>query len=142
MVFEATRRARPSLVRGPVDAPPCKWHLPLRLYAGRWHFDPVRVLAPQRRPCHRCPNLVERPTVLPFVKVIITPYKEFYYIGFLLSKRGLGYLVEWRSYMIHIKDQRGSLTPMANVIADETVLSLKLPTAVKPVQFVSNVHRN
>jgi hypothetical protein len=46
LVLASVRRARPASVRGPVDAPPCKWHLPLRFYAGRCHFELERVLAP------------------------------------------------------------------------------------------------
>ena len=33
LVLASVRRARPASVRGPVVAPPCKWHLPLTLYA-------------------------------------------------------------------------------------------------------------
>jgi hypothetical protein len=94
LVLASVRRARPALVLDPVDAPPCKWHLPFTLYAGRRQLAPDRVLALQRRPCHRCPNLVERPTVLPFVNPIVVPYIGFYYTVFLLSKRGWAYLVE------------------------------------------------
>jgi len=38
--------SRPASVLGPVDAPPCSLHLPLRAVSRRLHGVPARVLAP------------------------------------------------------------------------------------------------
>ena len=51
LVLASVSRARPSLVLGPVLAPPCSLQRPTGSLAGRWHRVPRRVLASHRIPC-------------------------------------------------------------------------------------------
>ena len=70
-----------------------KEHLDITDPEFTWHAEPDLVLAPHRTPFHLSPNLVKRPTVLPFVNPIVVPYIGFYYIVFLLLKR------EWADFV-------------------------------------------
>ena len=51
LVLASVSRARPSLVLGPVEAPPWSLQRPTGSLAGRWHGVPLRVRASQRIPC-------------------------------------------------------------------------------------------
>jgi hypothetical protein len=74
VVCKAAILSRPAWVRGPVDLPPCRVHLPVRFTAGRWQAPPAFVLAPQRTPGQFGPKRVSRPIVtLPFAIISNTP---------------------------------------------------------------------
>ena len=73
-------RARPSLVFGPVLAPPCSLQRPFFLFAGRWQPVPRRVFAPHRCPGQSGPKRHSIPILtLPFVSMEHTPSIGYYY---------------------------------------------------------------
>ena len=51
LILASVSRARPSLVLGPVEAPPWSLQRPTGSLAGRWHKVPRRVRASHRIPC-------------------------------------------------------------------------------------------
>mgnify|MGYP004246713169 CR=1 FL=1 len=78
--FASEIRARPSIVFGPVLAPPCNLQRPFLLIAGERQAVPLRVFAPQRWPGQSGPNRHSIPTVTSFfVSINYTPYKGYYY---------------------------------------------------------------
>ena len=55
LVLASVSRARPSLVRWPVEAPPWSLQRPTGSLAGRWHKVPLRVRASHLWPCQSGP---------------------------------------------------------------------------------------
>ena len=79
-MFAAAIFARPCSVRGPELAPPCSRQRPFRLFAGRRHAVPRRVLAPQRCPGQSGPKRVSSPiSTLSFAIIWTSPLMGYYF---------------------------------------------------------------
>jgi len=110
LAFESL--ARPSLVLGPVDAPPCSLQRPAGCFAGLWHGVPLRVFAPHLSPGQFTPNC----HWIPFCRLLFVIFKTppligFYSITFWLMEPGSGgmeviiilSLCPWQPWVIYQK---------------------------------------
>ena len=91
LILASVSRARPSLVLGPVLAPPWSLQRPTGSLAGRWHKVPRRVRASHRIPCQFGPY--SHGLGLAFIVLNYHRFMGFYYTPSWMALLGMRVLV-------------------------------------------------
>ena len=92
LILASVSRARPSLVLGPVEAPPGSLQRPTGSLAGRWHKVPRRVRASHRIPCQFGPY--SHGLGLVFIVLNYHRFMGFYYTPYWMALLGMRDLVD------------------------------------------------